>query len=72
MEKGKARKAYEFGVSASIRTAHKDGLVVGAGSLPRNPCDGHTLAEAFEQAAALSDVHPEIAVVDFGYKGMAS
>ncbi|AOJ73577.1 hypothetical protein WS83_02820 [Burkholderia sp. MSMB2042] len=36
-----------------------------------NPYDGHTLAEALEQAAILSDVQPEIAVVDRGYKGVA-
>lgn len=35
------------------------------------PYDGHTLAEALEQAAILSDVQPEIAVVDRGYKGVA-
>ncbi|CAN7290571.1 hypothetical protein LJR230_001338 [Trinickia sp. LjRoot230] len=32
---------------------------------------GHTLAEALEQAAILSDVQPKIAVVDRGYKGIA-
>ena len=39
--------------------------------MPGNPYDGHTLAEALEQAAILSDVQPEIAVVDRGYKGVA-
>jgi IS5 family transposase len=34
------------------------------------PYDGHTLAEALEQAAILSDLTPEIAVVDRGYKGV--
>ncbi|AIO70896.1 transposase domain protein [Burkholderia oklahomensis] len=39
--------------------------------MPGNPYDGHTLAEALEQAAILSDIQPEIAVVDRGYKGVA-
>ena len=30
----------------------------------------HTLAEALEQAAILSDVSPEMAIVDRGYKGV--
>ena len=39
--------------------------------MPGNPYDGHTLAEALEQAAILSDVKPEVAVVDRGYRGVA-
>lgn len=39
--------------------------------MPGNPYDGHTLAEALEQAAVLSDAQPEIVVVDRGYKGVA-
>ena len=42
---------------------------MGARSMPGNPCDGHTLEEALEQAAILSDVKPEIAIVDRGYRG---
>jgi len=68
--KGKARTPYEFGVKVSITTTHKEGLVVGMRSMPGNPYDGHTLDEALEQAAILSDVTPEIAVVDRGYKGV--
>ena len=64
------RTPYEFGVKVSITTTHKEGLVVGMRSMPGNPYDGHTLAEALEQAAILSDVTPEIAVVDRGYKGV--
>ena len=50
---------------------HKEGLVVGMRSMPGNPYDGHTLAEALEQAAILSDTTPEVAIVDRGYKGVA-
>lgn len=39
--------------------------------MPGNPYDGHTLAEALEQAAILCDVTPEVAIVDRGYKGVA-
>ena len=71
ISKGKSRTPYEFGVKVSITTTHKEGLVVGARSMPGNPYDGHTLAEALEQAAILSDVKPEVAVVDCGYRGVA-
>jgi IS5 family transposase len=71
LAKGKARMPYEFGVKVSITTTHKEGLVVGMRLMPGNPYDGHTLAEALEQAAILSDVTPEVAVVDRGYKGVA-
>jgi IS5 family transposase len=70
LAKGKARTPYEFGVKVSITTTHKEGLVIGARSMPGNPYDGHTLAEALEQAAILSDVKPEVAIVDRGYKGV--
>ncbi|MEX3860401.1 transposase, partial [Paraburkholderia sp. BR10923] len=69
LAKGKARTPYEFGVKVSITTTHREGLVVGARSMPGNPYDGHTLEEALEQAAILSDVKPEIAIVDRGYRG---
>lgn len=71
LAKGKARIPYEFGVKVSITTTHKEGLVVGMRSMPGNPYDGHTLAEALEQAAILSDMTPEVAIVDRGYKGGA-
>jgi len=71
LAKGKIRMPYEFGVKVSITTTHKEGLVVGARSMPGNPYDGYTLAEALEQAAILSDVSPEVAIVDRGYKGIA-
>jgi IS5 family transposase len=71
LAKGKARTPYEFGVKVSITTTHKEGLVVGARSMPGNPYDGHTLDEALEQAAILSDVKPELAIVDRGYRGVA-
>jgi IS5 family transposase len=58
-------------VNLSITTTHKEGPVVGARSMPGNPYDGQTLAEALEQAAILSDVNPEVEIVDRGYKGVA-
>jgi IS5 family transposase len=36
---------------------------------PATRIDGHTLYEALEQAQILSNVRPEIAVVDRGYRG---
>ncbi|WP_175981830.1 transposase [Burkholderia sp. BCC1630] len=68
---GKARKPYKFGVKETITTTHEEDLVVGARSMPGNPYDGHMLAEALEQAAIQSDIQPEIAIIDRGYKGVA-
>ncbi|BCL95177.1 hypothetical protein MAFF211479_48790 (plasmid) [Ralstonia solanacearum] len=70
ISKGKARTPYEFGVKVSITTMHKEGLVLGARSMPGNPYDGHTLAEALEQAVILSGERPQITVVDRGYRGV--
>ncbi len=68
--KGKARTPYEFGVKVSLVTTHKEGLVIGARSMPGNPYDGHTLYEALEQAEILSGVKPQMAFVDRGYRGV--
>jgi transposase, IS5 family len=68
--KGKARMKYEFGVKVSIVTTWKEGLVVGARSMPGNPYDGNTLQEALEQATILSEVKPNMAFVDRGYRGV--
>jgi IS5 family transposase len=68
--KGKARTPYEFGVMVSIVTTLKEGLVVGAWSMPGNPYDGHTLHEALEQAEIFSEVKPLMVFVDRGYRGV--
>ena len=44
ISKGKARNPYEFGVRVSLVVTHKQGLMVGARSLPGNPYDGHVLS----------------------------
>ena len=69
ISKGKARVRYEFGTKVSLATTIDEGFVVGARSFPGNPYDGHTLAPALEQVAILTDVTPELAVVDRGYRG---
>jgi hypothetical protein len=60
---------YEFGVKVSIVATLKEGLVVGARSMSGNPYDGHTLHEALEQAAILSDVEPEMVSRSRAYYG---
>ena len=69
ISKGKARVRYEFGCKVSVATTLAEGFVVGMRSLPGNPCDGHTLAEALEQIEILTDCRPRLAVVDRGYRG---
>jgi IS5 family transposase len=70
--KGKARTPYEFGVKVSVATTLKEGLVVGMRSMPGNPYDGHTLAQALEQVGILTgtDRLPATAIVDKGYQGV--
>ncbi|PIL19969.1 transposase [Puniceibacterium antarcticum] len=69
ISKGKARKRYEFGSKVSLATTIDEGFVVGMRSLPGNPYDGHTLAEALEQVEILTGQMPALAAVDRGYRG---
>lgn len=69
ISKGKARVRYEFGTKVSIATTLAGGFVVGMRSMPGNPYDGHTLADALQQVETLTDQRPSLAVVDRGYRG---
>lgn len=60
---------YEFGCKVSVATTLDEGIVVGMRSFAGNPYDGHTLKEALEQVAILTDQRPDLAVVDRGYRG---
>ena len=52
-----------------MTTTLDEGFVIGMRSFPGNPYDGHTLKEALEQVAILTDQRPDLAVVDRGYRG---
>ncbi|QDD96870.1 Transposase (plasmid) [Roseomonas mucosa] len=69
ISKGKARVRYEFGTKVSIATTLAGGFVVGMRSMPGNPYDGHTLADALQQVETLTEQRPSLAVVDRGYRG---
>jgi IS5 family transposase len=69
ISKGKARVRYEFGTKVTVAATIKEGFIVGARSMPGNPYDGHTLAEALDQVEVLTDIRPALAVVDRGYRG---
>ena len=69
ISKGKARVRYEFGCKVSVATTLDEGFVVGMRSFAGNPYDCHTLKEALEQVAILTDQCPDLAVVDRGYRG---
>ena len=69
ISKGKARARYEFGTKVSVATTLADGFVVGMRSMPGNPYDGHTLADALQQVETLTGSLPDLAVVDRGYRG---
>mgnify|MGYP005846566007 CR=1 FL=1 len=71
--KGKARTRFAFGVKVSLATTSRPApagqFVLGARSLPGNPCDGHTLAGQIAQTARITGVTIERACVDRGYRG---
>ena len=67
--KGKAHKKYEFGCKASLVTTSKSCWVVGAQAVHGNPFDGHTLKDQIEQVKRLTNIMPEKAFVDQGYRG---
>ena len=69
ISKGKARQRYEFGTKVSLAATLDGGFILGARSMPGNPYDGHTLAEALEQVEILTGCRPSLAVVDRGYRG---
>ncbi|WFE77161.1 IS5 family transposase [Roseinatronobacter sp. S2] len=69
ISKGKARVRYEFGTKVSVAATINEGFIVGARSMPGNPYDGHTLADALDQVEVLTDIRPSLAVVDRGYRG---
>ncbi|CAN1518459.1 Transposase, IS4-like [Paracoccaceae bacterium] len=71
ISKGKARVRYEFGCKVSVATTLDEGFLVGMRSFAGNPYDGHTLREALDQVAILTDQRPGLAVVDRGYRGHA-
>lgn len=55
------------GCKVSVTTTLDEGFVVGMCSFPGNPYDGHTLKDALEQVAILTDQRPDLAVVDRGH-----
>jgi IS5 family transposase len=67
--KGKANKAYEFGVKVSVATTQARNFIVGALASHKKPYDGHTLKPALEQVLRLTGIVPKEAYVDLGYRG---
>lgn len=69
--KGKAHKPYEFGCKVVVVTTSKSNWVVGAEAVHGNPYDGATLSPALKQVERTTEVRPEAAFVDRGFKGAA-
>ena len=71
--KGKARTRFEFGVTVSLATINRPApvgqVVIGARTLPGNPCDGHTLAAQIAQTGRITGLPVARAHVDRGYRG---
>jgi transposase, IS5 family len=69
--KGKAHQPYEFGCKVAVVTTSRSNWVVGVEAVHENPYDGATLAPALSQVERLTQVRPEAAFVDRGFKGTA-
>jgi transposase, IS5 family len=69
--KGKAHKPYEFGCKVAIVTTSKSNWIVGIEAVHENPYDGATLSPALKQVERVTQVRPEEAFVDRGFKGAA-
>lgn len=69
--KGKAHKPYEFGCKVAVVTTARSNWVVGVEAVHENPYDGATLSPALSQVERLTQVRPEEAFVDRGFKGTA-
>lgn len=69
--KGKAHKPYEFGCKVAIVTTSKNNWVVGVEAVHENPYDGATLSPALKQVERTTEVRPQAAFVDRGFRGAA-
>ena len=67
--KGKAHKRYAFGVKVGVVCTQQEGFVIGMGSYPGNPYDGHTLDDMLPQTEVITGVEIKDAAVDLGYRG---
>ncbi len=67
--KGKVHKRYEFGCKVALAVTSQDNWIVGVQAHHGNPYDGQTLEPALEQVARLTDVQPQQALVDQGFRG---
>jgi len=72
ISKGKVHRKYEFGCKVSVVSTTKGNWVVGIDALHGNPYDGHTLADAIEQAESMTGFSIENVFCDKGYKGSAA
>jgi transposase, IS5 family len=69
--KGKTHKPYEFGCKVAVATTAKTNWVVGVEAAHGNPYDGATLTPILMQVERVTEVRPEAAFVDRGFKGAA-
>jgi transposase, IS5 family len=69
--KGKVHQPYEFGCKVAVVTTAKTSWVVGISAVHENPYDGATLSPALKQVERVTEVRPEVAFVDRGFKGAA-
>jgi len=68
--KGKTHKKYEFGCKVSVVSTSRNNWVLGVKAFHGNPYDGHTLAEALEQAEGIVRMKIGDVYCDRGYRGV--
>jgi IS5 family transposase len=71
MSKGKEHKPYEFGVKVAITKTKDSNIIVGALAFERNEHDSKTLERVLAQVKQLSQLKPEAALCDRGFRGVA-
>jgi IS5 family transposase len=67
--KGKVHKRYEFGCKVALAVTSEDNWIVGVQAHHDNPYDGQTLEPALAQVQRLTNVQPQQALVDQGFRG---
>jgi len=70
ISKGKSHKKYEFGCKVSVVSTSRNNWVLGVQAFHGNPYDGHTLADALEQAERIVEMKIGEVYCDRGYRGV--
>jgi IS5 family transposase len=68
--KGKERKPYEFGIKVAITKTKDSNIILGALAFEQNQHDSKTLSRVLDQVHRLSQLTPQAALCDRGFRGV--